>query len=192
LSSYKRGVVSAVDVDAVKARVKFPDKGDVESYWLEVLQRNAGANKDKCLPDVGELVAVMLDDKGESGCILGAFYAGENKPPDTGQDARRIEFGDGCTVTYDRSTSTLTIEGAIKVEVLGDTLVDIGGITKIGDGASAVALADKVATELNVLKSVIGGAAVTPGDGGAAFKAGIVGGLGSWPGDLSAEKLSSD
>lgn len=62
---------------------------------------------------------------------------------------------------------------------------------KIGSGSEAVALASKVATELNQLKSAIQGAATVPNDGGAAFKTNIIAALSGWPlaSDMASTKL---
>jgi len=134
---YSIGIVSAVDVPTCRARVKFPAKGDVESYWLEVLQSNTFTNHDYGLPDLGETVAVMLDEGGESGCILGAIYTGANKPPHPGTAVRRVDFGDGTAVAYDRAAHQLTIEMTGNVEIhatdvkVQATNVDITAAVKV-------------------------------------------------------------
>jgi phage baseplate assembly protein V len=218
---YSIGVVSAVDVPTCRARVKFPAKGDVESYWLEVLQSNTFISHDYGLPDVGETVAVMLDEGGESGCILGAIYTGANKPPHPGADVRRVDFGDGTAVAYDRAAHKLTIEmtGNVKVQATNVDITaavkvtgnidangdldlsgkaDIGGAanitgaTKIGSGSEPAAKATSVTTVLNALKAAIAGAAVTPLDGGATLKANIVAALAAWPTPIASSKLTID
>lgn len=171
--------MSAVDPDTCRARVKFPDKAGAESFWLEVLQQNTHANKGYWLPDVGELVAVMTDGKKEAGCILGAIYTDENKPPAPSGNVRRVTFGDGTVVEYDRTSHVLKVTG-------GDVKVIVGG------GASPVALEVPLTQALNTLKSAIASAPVTPGDGGSAFKASLVGALGAFPGTLASERLETD
>jgi len=191
--------------------VKFPARGDVESWWLEVLQRNTFTNKDNGLPDIGELVAVLLDDKEEAGCILGAVYTEANKPPSPNANARRVTFGDGTVIEYDRAAHKLkaSVQGdieatatgdahvtAVNVHITGATTVTgtshLDGVVTVGAGADAVALATKVATELGILKSAIAGAPVVPLDGGASLKAAIVAALATWPTSVAAAKLSSD
>jgi len=200
---YKLGVVSAVDPSNCTARVKFPASGDVESYWLQVLQDNTFTNKDSCLPDIGECVAVLLDDKQESGCILGAIYTAANRPPSPSADVRRVTFCDGATIEYDRAAHALKVETAGDVnvtaahvhitgaaEVTGTTHLD-GAVTVVG-GSQAVALGQKVSDALTTLKNAISSAATVPQDGGAAFKAAIVGALAAWPPSVAATKLTSD
>lgn len=63
-----------------------------------------------------------------------------------------------------------------------------------GDSAAAKALAvaEKVEALLTTLKNAISSAATVPNDGGAAFKAAIVGALGSWPSSTAATKVKSE
>lgn len=58
--------------------------------------------------------------------------------------------------------------------------------------AKAVAIAEKVEAQLSTLKSAISGAAVVASDGGAAFKANILGALSSWPASTAATKLKAE
>jgi len=61
-----------------------------------------------------------------------------------------------------------------------------------GSGASDfVALAGLVTAALNTLKTAIGAAPTTPGDGGATFKAALVSALASWPPTLAATKVKA-
>lgn len=175
---YRRGIVSAVDPETCRARVTWPDKGNAESFWLEVLQTNTLDNRDYALPDVGELVAVLMDKRNEAGCILGAIYTDGNKPPSPSEDVRRVTFPDGVAVTYDRASKVLSVSG--------DATVVIGG------GASPVALELPTKAALDALKAAISGAVPNAGDGGAQFKAQLMSALGSFPGDLASQRLSSD
>lgn len=64
---------------------------------------------------------------------------------------------------------------------------------ELGDGATnEVALHNLVEDELTALKSAINGAGVTPGDGGAAFKANLMAALSSWPGSTAASKVKAE
>lgn len=89
-------------------------------------------------------------------------------------------------------------DGGARIHIKSD------GVIHLGDeaGASFVALASKVATELDriktdlsTLKSAISGAAVLAQDGGATFKTNIMSALSSFPsspGDVAATKVKAD
>jgi phage baseplate assembly protein V len=215
---YKTGIVSAVDEKTCRARVKFAAEGGLESYWLQVLQGNTFANKDNGLPDVGEAVAVLLDDKGEAGCVLGAYYDDTNKPPSPNKDARRVTFSDGSIVEYDRVTHkmkvhcvgdieadgvnvkvTASAEASVQantVHITGATTVTgtshLDGNTKVGGGSKHAATDEGVKAALDTLKNAISSAPTVPQDGGAAFKAGIVSALGAWPPSMASSNLTTD
>jgi len=203
---YKTGTVSAVDENTCRARVRFPAEGGLESYWLQVLQHNTFVNKDNGLPDVGEAVAVLLDERGESGCILGAFYDDSNKPPSPNKDARRVTFGDGTVVEYDRATHklTATVVGDanitaenITAKATGTATIDAPnmvatGALKVAGGSDSAALAGKVADALSALKDAISNAVPIPQDGGVGLQTTIVAALAAWPPSLASTKLTTD
>jgi len=203
---YKTGIVSAVDENTCRARVKFPQEGGLESYWLQVLQRNTWSNKDNGLPDVDEPVAVLLDERGESGCILGAYYDDTNKPPNPSKDVRRITYSDGTVIEYDRSTHKLKATVAGEVELTAEKLTatvsgvakidcpntEVTGALKVAAGSDKPALDSKVSGALTTLKNAISSAVPGASDGGAALKTAIVGALSAWPPDLGSAKVTCD
>jgi hypothetical protein len=70
--------------------------------------------------------------------------------------------------------------------------VDTAGVVHLGGAAGElVALAHLVGAQLTALKTAINGAAVVPGDGGAAFKAAIMAALASWPSSTAATKTKA-
>jgi phage baseplate assembly protein V len=181
-----------VDAVTCRARVTFADRGNMESHWLDVLQLNAGANQDYRLPDVGELVGVMMDEHDEAGCILGALYSKRLAPPSADGDVRMARFSDGAVFSYDRAAHVLAIDlGSGTAEIAAGALQLTSSVTVQG-GAEAVALAQKTADALTALKDAISAAPIVALDGGAAFKAGIVAALAAWPPDIASESLSAD
>ena len=74
------GRVSAIETATCRARVNVPDLG-VETYWLPVGQYRTGSNKSYWMPSTGELVACLLDNKGEQGVILCGIYSASDPPP---------------------------------------------------------------------------------------------------------------
>lgn len=89
---------------------------------------------------------------------------------------------------------TLRHNGAATIEI-GDAVavqIDIDGTVHAGGAAGQfVALANLVAAQLNALKTAINGAAVVPGDGGAAFKTNLMAALASWPSTVAATKVKA-
>lgn len=78
------------------------------------------------------------------------------------------------------------IDGS-KIVLKGNGEIHAGG----ENPTSFVALAQHVEDALSTLKSAISSAAVTPQDGGATFKANILGALSSWPPSVAADKLKA-
>lgn len=110
------GEVSAVDYPGCRIRVRLDDRDGVESYWLSVPQRNTqGTKRRPLMPELGEQVAILLDDDGIGGVYLGGVYSSAEPPPVTDEDTDFVRFSDGTTVTYDRK------EGVMAVDCVGAT-----------------------------------------------------------------------
>jgi phage baseplate assembly protein V len=180
MSSYRRGVVSAVDAKTHRVRVTFPDKQDVESPWLDVLVRDALDDKDFGLPSKGAQVAVLMDEKDESGCVIGALYSKADAPNSPqSEDLRRWTMKDGTVVSYDRNAHKLTIDVHG-----GDVEVLITGLMKVAGASDFVALAAKCDARFAAIESNLqahvhptgvgpsgpGTPPLTPGDSVAASK----------------------
>ncbi|MOA21482.1 Phage-related baseplate assembly protein [compost metagenome] len=76
------GEVSAVDYQGCRIRVRLDDRDGVQSYWLNVPQRNTqGTQRRPLLPELGEQVAVLLDADGVGGVYLGGIYSTAEPPP---------------------------------------------------------------------------------------------------------------
>ena len=63
-----------------------------------------------------------------------------------------------------------------------------GGV-ELDGAAAAIARADRVEAELNVLKSAISDATTVPMDGGASFKTKLLAALAAWPGSTGCDKV---
>lgn len=110
----KVGEVSSFNPEKMTCRVVFSDEDGLVSYDLPILQRNTLANHDFCGVDIGEdVLCLFLGPGQEDGFIIGSFYAGEVKPPESSTEKRTVVFKDGTRFSYDRSTHvfTATIEG---------------------------------------------------------------------------------
>lgn len=104
----KFGVVSNIDEQTAKVRVQFA-QDELLSYWLPVLQAKTLNDKFYCLPDIGEQVACLMDEKAEFGVILGAIYSNLDTVPVVSKDKFKIKFKDDSEFEYDRILSTLNI-----------------------------------------------------------------------------------
>ena len=104
------GTVSSTNPQKHTARVTISDEDNLTTHELAVLCRNTFKNHDYNMPDVGDDVLCVFMPQGiEEGFILGSFLAGNEQPPTTNQDERKVEFADGTTVTYNRATHELDV-----------------------------------------------------------------------------------
>ena len=130
---YRTGIVTAVDPDTARARVRFPAHNNMESFWLAVGQVKTLKDKSYWLPDIGEQVACLLDDHAEDGVILCALYSAADIPPTKDVDLRVVHHTDGTVESFDRKNSlwALTLpQGRVQITV-GSTV-----LTLTADGAT--------------------------------------------------------
>ena len=123
-ATYQEGIVSAIDPKSHKVRCKIPALEDLETAWLSFLTPNAGGNQFYCLPDEGELVAILLDARGEGGCVLGAIYNEQDKTPVQNSNIWLKKFSNGTTIQHDRESGNLTIHTSGKV-IVNDCEVEV-------------------------------------------------------------------
>jgi phage baseplate assembly protein V len=112
------GIVTNIDESTAKARVKFAEDS-LLSYWLPVLQSKTLVDKFYCLPDIGEHVACLMDEKSEDGVILGNIYSKQDKVPVASKDKFHISFEDGTQLEYDKKYHILSaiIIGSANIQV---------------------------------------------------------------------------
>ena len=136
-ATYQEGIVSQVDPKTHRIKATIPALEDFETAWLAYLVPNAGGNQFYCLPDVGELVAILLDARGESGCVLGAIYNAQDTVPVTNSEMWLHKFSNGTEISHNRKTGdvvvrtsgtvTVTAGKAVvnaKTEINGDTTIN--------------------------------------------------------------------
>lgn len=105
------GEVSAVDYPGCRIRVRLDDRDGVQSYWLNVPQRNTqGTKRRPLMPELGEQVAVLLDADGVGGVYLGGIYSTAEPPPVIDANTDYVRFSDGTVSTYDRATGVMTLD----------------------------------------------------------------------------------
>lgn len=123
------GEVSAVDYPGCRIRVRLDDRDGVESYWLNVPQRNTqGTKRRPLMPELGEQVAVLLDADGVGGVYLGGIYSTAEPPPVVDEDTEYVRFSDGTVSTYDRAAGVMTLDcvGALLVKCGRNITVEAG------------------------------------------------------------------
>lgn len=112
------GTVTAVDEQAGRARVRIDDLDGLETFWLNILQSRVKEDQEAYWLDVGDFVAVMSDEKGEQGVILGCLYTDANPPPITTKNKYYRRFSDGSFIEFDRSTGVLTLEVTDRINIV--------------------------------------------------------------------------
>ncbi|MCP1457002.1 phage baseplate assembly protein V [Pseudomonas kilonensis] len=145
------GEVSAIDYLSCRIRVRLDDRDGLQTYWLNIPQRNTqGTKRRPLMPELGEQVAVLLDADGVGGVYLGGIYSTAEPPPVVDEDTDFVRFSDGTVSTYDRKAGVMRLdcEGAlivkcgrsIRVEAAGPLVVkapsatlDIPQVTLNGD-----------------------------------------------------------
>lgn len=104
---YKQGIVSAAKPGF--CRVRFDDIDGLESAWLPVIHHKTQDDKAIWTLDVGEHVACLMDSNMEDGCIVGAIYSEADVPPVASADKFRMQFKDGGSFEYDRSSGAMNV-----------------------------------------------------------------------------------
>lgn len=107
---FRVGIVSAQQLAPFQAvRVKFPERDNIESWWLPIIQPKAQDDKVFWLPDLGEQVVVLMDEHDENGAVVGAIPSNVDTPPSwASANTFGVQFSDGTVLRYDRSAHVLT------------------------------------------------------------------------------------
>lgn len=130
---YRRGIVSELDPATGRARVEFQDRDGVASWWLNVNQPAASASKVYAMPDLGAQVNCLVDKNAEEGCILGALYSDEDRPPITDPRHQHGALEGGLVFDYDRDTGALTISMPADMAVTAVNIQITGNVSIKGD-----------------------------------------------------------
>lgn len=123
------GEVCAVDYLTCRIRVRLDDRDGVESYWLNVPQRNTqGTQRRPLMPELGEQVAVLLDADGVGGVYLGGIYSAAELPPVVDEDTDYVRFSDGTVSIYNRAAGVMTLDcvGALLVKCGRNITIESG------------------------------------------------------------------
>lgn len=117
-ATVQEGIVSQIDPTTHRIKATIPALEDFETAWLPFLVPNAGGNQFYCLPDKGELVAILLDSRGEGGWVLGAIYNSKDPVPTTDNDIWLKKFSNGTEISHNRKTGEVCVKtnGTVKVQ----------------------------------------------------------------------------
>lgn len=115
------GEVTALDHQTCRLRVRLDERDGVQTYWLNIPQRNTqGTQRRPLMPEIGEQVAVLLDEDGVGGVCLGGIYSTAEPPPVVDEETEFVRYSDGTVVAYDR------VAGVIRLECVGDIIFKCG------------------------------------------------------------------
>lgn len=115
---FKAGIVSSIDPTTCTVRVTFPDRDDMVSADLPIIQRNCGETQDYSLPAVGDNVLCgFLGTGTEDGFVFGSFYNKKKTSQLNSENIRGLIFPDGTKITYDSKEKICNVEAAGKVQV---------------------------------------------------------------------------
>jgi len=147
-TAFRIGIVKAQDPELCRVRVVFPERDQMQSWWLPVIVPKSQDDKIYWIPDLGEQVVCLMDAHDEDGAVVGAIYSAVDSPPANSPDVFNISFKDGGSFRYDRAshalqmsipnggTVSITANGAqITIDVLGNIAVTSLGLIQLGQGA---------------------------------------------------------
>ncbi|SDA63272.1 phage baseplate assembly protein V [Pseudomonas sp. NFACC15-1] len=135
------GEVSAIDYPNCRIRVRLEDRDGLQTYWLNIPQRNTqGTKRRPLMPELGEQVAVLLDADGVGGVYLGGIYSTAEPPPVGDEDTDYVRFSDGTVSAYDRAAGVMRLEcvGALVMKCARNITIEAGGLVVVK--ASSVTL----------------------------------------------------
>lgn len=121
---FRVGRVSDVFPATMRVKVEFPSRDNMVSHELPVLVHGSSKNAHYWLPDVGEqvLCLVLPDGAHNDGFCLGSYYSEAMPPKVASIDKRRLDFGDGTYIEYDRGSHQLTVQCVGDVVINGATI----------------------------------------------------------------------
>jgi phage baseplate assembly protein V len=146
---FRVGLVEAQDAANCRLRVTFPDRDQMTSWWLPIVIPKSQNDKAYWLPDIGEQVVCMMDERDEDGAVLSAIYSQADTTPV--QDSNKVHwsFKDGTAIEYDRGNhvlsfalpqATLTIQASgasITIDGQGNVTITPSGQILLGGSAAA-------------------------------------------------------
>jgi phage baseplate assembly protein V len=133
---FRLGIVKVQDAGQCRVRVAFPDRDQMQSWWLPVIVPKAQNDKAYWIPDVGEQVVCLMDAHDEDGAVIGAIYSAADATPVQSSDAFHLSCKDGASFEYNRASHTLQVSipngGTVTIAANGARItIDSGGDVKV-------------------------------------------------------------
>ena len=177
MGAFRVGIVQVQDIEGCRVRVTFPDRDQLQSWWLPILVAKTQNDKAYHLPDVGEQVVCVMDDNDEDGAVVGAIYSTIDVPP-PGMTADKLHWTakDGAIFEYDRALhalavslptgatmnitangATVSIDASGNLNIVAAGKINLGagtlkGVARLGDSVICPAGTGKISTaSVNVL-----------------------------------------
>jgi len=159
---FRVGIVTAQDLVNCRVRVKFPDRDQMQSWWLSVLVTKSQDDKFYHIPDVGEQVVCAMDEHDEDGAVLGAVYSSVDTPPVSNADKFHVTFKDGAVFEYDRALHALTVAlpagATMNVSANGSSIaIDASGDVTVNAGAKTINLTTSGTANVDAAQVVLAG-----------------------------------
>jgi phage baseplate assembly protein gpV len=108
-AAFRLGIVKDQDLSLGRLRVTFNEFDQMLSYWLPVVVPKTQNDKAYWLPDIGEQVVCLMDERDEAGVVLGAIYSQADTTPVQSADKFHLGFKDGTAIEYDRAAHVLAL-----------------------------------------------------------------------------------
>lgn len=146
---FRVGFVSSQNTDDTQAaaRVVYPDRENLVSEPLPILQKSTKGTKDYWSPEVGEQVLTLhLPNGVQKGFILGSFQSTRDRPPVTDTNKRHTTFADGSVFEFDKGSSVLFIntKGPITIITEGPIFIESSAQVTIKSGAKVTVDAPEI------------------------------------------------
>lgn len=107
----KAATISSINPAQMRARVTYDDREGFVSDELAVNCFGSGDVKHYWMPSIGENVWVAENEDGNGeGMIIGSRYTEATPPKEHDKDIRKIDFGEGSFIEFNRKTGDLNIK----------------------------------------------------------------------------------
>ncbi len=151
---FKFGIVSDLDASKGRAKVTLPDENGISTAFLPIIQEETVNNPSSKTISIGSHVLVALDEKGNTGAIIGPYYPDGETPP-AGEEVWMRQMSDGGFIAYDPEAGSYHVKATSKIflEVGGHHItIDGGGIRLKGNVSIEGNLNVSGATDLKATK----------------------------------------
>lgn len=138
------GNVIAIDEKLPRVRLRLPDRDNYETPgWIFVPQVCTVKDKSYNMPAINTLVAAVMDDDLQDGCLIGALYNDEDVCILGDENVKYIRFEDGAFFQYDKTTGFFEAKAPNKIHLEAPEIELKGEVTNTGNFSSTGNVSDK-------------------------------------------------